>query len=135
MAARNRVEDFYHQECLMRKQHMYPPFFGLFTLLISHPDRVALMRAGQEVARFVGKRLPSGAKLLGPVPAPIPRLKDRYRLQMLIKYDPNTEAVEHLKNGLRGLEQFEDDPELRISIDRDGLIGSIVKGAMNDGDP
>jgi primosomal protein N' (replication factor Y) (superfamily II helicase) len=122
-AVEHDSEAFYRQECIIRKQHGYPPFCGLFTLLLSHPDRVALMRFGQEMARFLGKSLPKRSQLLGPVPAPIPRLKDRYRLQMLLKYDPSDEeTAEKCRICLRELETLADDGELRLSIDRDGIV-------------
>ncbi|SEN16204.1 primosomal protein N' [Lihuaxuella thermophila] len=121
MAATYQMEDFYRRECLTRKQHHYPPFCGLFTLLLSHPDRVMLMKAGQEAAQFIRGRLPQAAELLGPVPAAIPKLKDRYRLQMLIKFTPSNESLSQLKSVLKQLEQGFDDAELRISIDREGI--------------
>ncbi len=121
MAAAYQVEDFYRQECLARKQHHYPPFCGLFTLLLSHPDRVMLMKAGQEAAQFIRGRLPQGSQLLGPVPAAIPRLKDRYRLQMLVKFHPSHQSISRLKSVLKQLENRFDDADLRISIDREGI--------------
>lgn len=122
-AVEHDSDGFYRQESIIRKQHGYPPFYGLFTLLLSHPDRVSLMRQGQEMARFLGKNLPKRTRLLGPVPAPIPRLKDRYRLQMLIKYPPLDEVTaEKCKICLRELEMRIDDGDLRFSIDRDGIV-------------
>lgn len=121
LAATHQVEAFYRQECLMRKQHLYPPFCGMYTLLVSHPDRVLLMKAGQELAQFLRERLSPESQLLGPVPAPIPRLKDRYRLQMLIKFQPSSEVMSHCKNILRQSETLFDDHDLWIQIDRDGF--------------
>ena len=39
LAARNDTESFYRRELQSRKQHQYPPFCQMFTLLFSHPDR------------------------------------------------------------------------------------------------
>jgi primosomal protein N' (replication factor Y) len=122
MAASHQSEAFYRQESLMRKNHDYPPFCGVFTLLLSHPDRVKLLRVGQELARFAGRGLPKDSRLLGPVPAAIPRINDRYRLQLIIKYRLVREAAEPLKRMLRQVEGMFHDPDLRIQIDREGLI-------------
>lgn len=120
MAAANEVESFYRQECLMRKQLRYPPFCRLFTLLLSHPDRRALMQAGTRAMKWLSPLLPEGGELLGPVPAPIPRIKDRYRMQMMLKYgEPDDPS--RLIQGLRGLKSAFKDPDLRIGIDRDGV--------------
>jgi primosomal protein N' (replication factor Y) len=120
-AAQHQVEEFYRQECLMRKQHLYPPFCGLFTLLFSHSDRVRLIKAGQEAAKYIRNRLGEDAQLLGPVPAAIPRLKDRYRLQMLIKFKTAESTYRSLQKCLKEMESLFDDKELRISIDREGI--------------
>ncbi|MFC7442378.1 primosomal protein N' [Laceyella putida] len=119
LAASHQTETFYKQECFMRKQHEYPPYCSLFTILISHPDRVTVMRTGQEMARQIQTGMPAECQLLGPVPAPIPRLKDRYRLQMLVKYQAERGHALMLKPLLREVVAMFDDPELRISVDRD----------------
>jgi primosomal protein N' (replication factor Y) (superfamily II helicase) len=124
MAAKHQGEAFYRQECLLRKQHLYPPFCGLFTLLFSHPDRVRLIQAGQEAAQYIGNHLGEDAQLLGPVPAAVPRLKDRYRLQMLIKFKEVQPVYRSLQSCLRGLNSLFDEKELRISIDCEGVARS-----------
>jgi primosomal protein N' (replication factor Y) len=122
LAARHQVDPFYLQEWKVRKQHRYPPFCGLFSILISHPDRVGVMRAGREIVLFLERHLPLRCELLGPTPAPIPRLKDRFRLQILLKYPPEADCADLLKPLLRQVESLSSDKELNISIDRDVQI-------------
>ncbi|PRX40838.1 replication restart DNA helicase PriA [Planifilum fimeticola] len=119
LAARADTESFYRKELLSRKQHRYPPFCRLFTLLFSHPDRQAVMQASFEASRLLKQTLAGRAEVLGPVPATIPRMKDRYRLQVFIKYT-DEEVAKAVKKVLRHLEERAEDPELRISVDRDG---------------
>ncbi|MBA4494189.1 primosomal protein N' [Paenactinomyces guangxiensis] len=121
MAATLQVDEFYRQECSIRKQHRYPPFCGMFTLLFSHPDRVLLMKAVQDAAQFIRRHLPADCQLLGPVPAAVPRIKDRFRIQMLIKLQPSSERLAQVKSALKQMDTLFDDKELRISIDREGL--------------
>ncbi|PTX61217.1 replication restart DNA helicase PriA [Melghirimyces profundicolus] len=121
MAAEQKAESFYREECRLRKRLRYPPFCRLFTLLFSHPDRVKLMQAGSRAARFLAPRLPEGGELLGPVSAPIPRIKDRYRIQIIIKYNNLTDEPTGFVETLRGLKAGLKDPELRLGIDRDGV--------------
>lgn len=120
-AARNDTESFYRRELQNRKQHQYPPFCQMFTLLFSHPDRQRVMQAAFEVSQLLKQALPRRSEVLGPVPATIPRMKDRFRLQVFIKYweEDVTEAVAQV---LRYLEERVDS-ELRISVDRDGSLG------------
>ncbi|TCS93072.1 primosomal protein N' [Hazenella coriacea] len=119
LAAKQQIERFYQQESQVRKRHRYPPFCGLVTILLSHPDRLILMKVGQEMGSLIQQRLPDNSDLLGPVPAPIPRIKDRYRLQILIKYDPTIEKTNWMKQLLKPLPVRFDDPQLRVSIDHE----------------
>ncbi|OYD06411.1 primosomal protein N' [Paludifilum halophilum] len=121
MAADYDTETFYRRECKLRKIHRYPPFCGMFTLLFSHTDRAAVMRAGMKAAERLKPFLPEGAELLGPVPAPIPRIKDRFRIQLMIKHDLHIDEWNGLIEALRHLRTGLGDPELRVSIDREGL--------------
>ncbi|SFG52165.1 replication restart DNA helicase PriA [Planifilum fulgidum] len=119
LAARTDTEAFYRKELLSRKQHRYPPFCRLFTLLFSHPDRQAVMQAAFEAARLLKQALSGKAEVLGPVPATIPRMKDRYRLQVFIKYT-DEDVAKAVGKVLRYLEERAEDPELLVSVDRDG---------------
>ncbi|SMO47006.1 primosomal protein N' [Melghirimyces algeriensis] len=121
MASNFNADAFYQQECKLRKQQRYPPFYRLFTLLFSHPDRVALMQAGTRSAKMLSSRLPKGGELLGPVPAPVPRIKDRYRIQIMIKYDHHMDEPTILIDALRQLKTSFKDPDLRIGMDREGV--------------
>ena len=119
LAARADTEAFYRKELLSRKQHRYPPFCRLFTLLFSHPDRQAVMQAAFEAARLLKQALSGKAEVLGPVPATIPRMKDRYRLQVFIKYT-DEDVAKAVGKVLRYLEERAEEPELLVSVDRDG---------------
>lgn len=122
LAASHEVEEFYRRECRMRKAHRYPPFSHVVTCLFSHPDRTRATQAGVRAAQTLRPLLPTGAELLGPVPAPIPRIQDRYRIQIMIKTETHMNESTQWLEALRQLRERKGDPELRISIDRDGLV-------------
>ncbi|SFJ61967.1 primosomal protein N' [Thermoflavimicrobium dichotomicum] len=119
LAATYQTEMFYRQELLIRKRHVYPPFCSLFTIMISHVDRIHLMKYGQQMAQFIRNKAPADCHLLGPVPPPIAKLKDRYRLQMLIKCQTDPKVLVRLKHILHQIENMFDDRELVISMDRE----------------
>ncbi|MBA4602388.1 primosomal protein N' [Thermoactinomyces sp. AMNI-1] len=121
LAASRQTSAFYQQETRLRKLHDYPPFSGMFSVLVSHPDRVKVMRSGQVIALRIKRNLPPDCQMLGPVPAQIPRIKDRYRLQILIKYSLDSKSVQTVKDSLREIVYLTDDPDLKISLDRDGM--------------
>jgi primosomal protein N' (replication factor Y) len=73
-------QEFYREEIEYRRALRYPPFASLISLIVSSPDN----KRAQQHAEVIVKKLNSG-EVLGPVPAPIPRLRGRYRWQILIK--------------------------------------------------
>ncbi len=124
LAAQHKIASFYRHESLLRKKHIYPPFCGLFQLLFTHPRRDQLFQLGQKIATQLKAKLPNNCQLLGPVPAIIPRIKNRYRLQMIIKYNENEETEKILKEQFRTISALSMDDELRISVNREGTFVS-----------
>jgi len=88
-------EGFYARELLCRRELAYPPFGRLSQVLVSGPDpaetAAAAEKLGQlaraEAVRAAAESGPDAAiiQVLGPAPAPLARLRGRYRHQILIK--------------------------------------------------
>jgi primosomal protein N' (replication factor Y) len=76
---------FYREELKRREPHGYPPFRSLVhALLVGRRDE-AVEAAAHELVRL-SKELGAeaqGVSLLGPAPAPIARIRDEYRWQLL----------------------------------------------------
>jgi primosomal protein N' (replication factor Y) len=121
LAASNQGEAFYRRECRLRMAHRYPPFSHVVTCLWSHPDRALVTQASMQATQTLRPLLPPDAELLGPVPAPVPRIKDRYRMQLMIKTHTHRDESRGWLDALRRLREQKADPNLRITIDRDGL--------------
>jgi primosomal protein N' (replication factor Y) len=77
---------FYQEEIRHRQNHTYPPFVALASLLVHGPDlgrvKADALELRKELDRANTDRI---ARILGPAPAPLPRLKGEYRVQILIK--------------------------------------------------
>ncbi|MGG3800194.1 primosomal protein N' [Metabacillus fastidiosus] len=86
---------FYEKEMLIRKQHSYPPFYYLSLITISHPEVTKAASVTEQIVSFLRRELSPQTIILGPVASPIPRIKDRYRYQCMIKYkrEKNLHAV------------------------------------------
>jgi primosomal protein N' (replication factor Y) len=84
LAGRQDYQGFYERELEFRKALRYPPFSAMANLLVrSEKQEVALRMAGD-----LGQLLApphEQLKILGPAEAPVPRLKNEYRYQFLIK--------------------------------------------------
>ena len=62
----------------------YPPFSALANVLVRSEKQEDAMRMSSEVAHLLTPP-PENIKVLGPAEAPVPRLKNEYRYQLLIK--------------------------------------------------
>jgi primosomal protein N' (replication factor Y) len=86
-------EAFARQELKVRQEAGYPPFRHLVLLRLSGPQADAATSAalllGQVALKVCGGR--TGIQCLGPSPAPIGRLKGRYRWHLLLKGDSRPE--------------------------------------------
>ena len=60
--------------------------------------------------------------ILGPVASPIPRIKDRYRFQCMLKYRGNVDAVVILKQAIQTLTGPKGQPPVQISVDVDPQV-------------
>ncbi|WP_087972960.1 primosomal protein N' [Oceanobacillus rekensis] len=79
-------DTFYKHEMSMRKAFQYPPYFFLALITVSHENNVKAMQTTQQIAQLLMKSVGGDTVVLGPTPSPIPRIKDRYRYQCMIKY-------------------------------------------------
>jgi primosomal protein N' (replication factor Y) len=97
-------ERFYAEELGYRAALGFPPFGHLIQLLVSGPDEEAVRRGADALAEAfdrVGADA-AGCERLGPAPAPLSRLRGRYRYQLLLKgpAEPVLRAARHLTEAL-----------------------------------
>jgi primosomal protein N' (replication factor Y) len=77
---------FYAEEIRFRERLAYPPFVVLASIMIKHPDH----RQAMTNANILRRALDSAnaerqVRVLGPAPATISRLKNEFRIQMILK--------------------------------------------------
>lgn len=90
-AARHDAEGFLAGELDRRRILRYPPFSHLIRVQCTSPDQAAVDRAARGLADRLGGAMPAGTDLLGP--APLFRMKDRHRRQIVIKAADRSAAV------------------------------------------
>jgi primosomal protein N' (replication factor Y) (superfamily II helicase) len=84
LAATQDFLAFYNQEIHFRKAMRYPPFSALANVLLRSEKQEEAMRMSSEIAHLLTPA-PENIKVLGPAEAPVPRLKNEYRYQLLVK--------------------------------------------------
>lgn len=95
---------FYQEEIRHRQNHTYPPFVALASLLVHGADidrvRSEAVELRKELDRANTER---AARVLGPAPAPLARLKGEYRVQLLIKCRNRRELRRIIDDALKAL--------------------------------
>ncbi|HSS44138.1 MAG TPA: primosomal protein N' [Thermoanaerobaculia bacterium] len=85
-ASRHDVDGFAREELAFRRAFFYPPFSQLASVLVSsvHRERAeaAARQIGEAAAHVDGT---SGLRISGPAPAPLERLRGRWRYQILLR--------------------------------------------------
>jgi primosomal protein N' (replication factor Y) (superfamily II helicase) len=81
---RHDYETFIHTELEQRQALNYPPYGRLILLRLSSLDAISVQNAAQIIATTLNSR--EGFEILGPAPASILRVANRYRWQILIKF-------------------------------------------------
>lgn len=89
-ACRQDYEAFYESEIRLRRIHHYPPFADLFTLTVSGLEESQVLRASAELKNSLALSLngeafrQSGCELVGPAPAPVLKMNNRYRYRIFL---------------------------------------------------
>ena len=86
-AAKHDYLGFVQRELRLRRQMGYPPFESLIRIILRGPDEVQVNEAAQMLGNTLRGAIDAGglpARILGPAPAPVTRLKNlfRYHLQL-----------------------------------------------------
>jgi len=96
--SKNNPHAFLQKELLLRREKKLPPFYRLISLIISGENEPLIMK----FAKSIKSKLPqiNEVNVLGPVLAPITKLKKKYRCRILIRYPKNLFLQKYLAQSL-----------------------------------
>lgn len=97
---------FYETEIKLRKQLKYPPFCDIITIGISSEDEKTTIETIKKLHTYLKKKIKTdniGVILYSPLPAPIDKIKNKYRWRMIIKCKFGEDIVKFI-NGM--LEEY-----------------------------
>ncbi len=94
-ASRHDYEKFYQKEMEYRQLGNYPPFCRIVSVLIKCKDESKLQHHTNSILSFLKKNI-KNAMVLGPSPALVYKVKDDYRMKILIKYKDDSSVYEQL---------------------------------------
>jgi primosomal protein N' (replication factor Y) len=84
MAAAHDYQTFYEKELGFRRMMHYPPFTAMANLLVRSEKQEEALRLSTELGRLLTPA-PEKTRVMGPAEAPVPRLMNEFRYQLLIK--------------------------------------------------
>jgi primosomal protein N' (replication factor Y) len=90
LACTQRFEDFYARESRYRKAMFYPPFTALAGIVVTNREKDTAARDARNVGEFLNSVRTDSVRILGPAPAPLERVKQVHRYQLLIKASSRT---------------------------------------------
>ena len=96
-AAIQDYKAFYHQEVGLRMERGLPPFSRMARLLYQHTNPVTARREAERMYQALTEQLEAwafpGTRLIGPAPAPLERIRGRYRWHVVIQGPEPTELL------------------------------------------
>jgi primosomal protein N' (replication factor Y) len=88
---------FMRRELELRRELGYPPFARMALVRVEGPGAARVSAIAAKVAVLLGRSAsPSTMRILGPAPAPIERIKQRYRWQVVVK----SERLDEMRRAL-----------------------------------
>jgi primosomal protein N' (replication factor Y) len=117
-AARHDAEGFNNLELAARSSPAYPPMISLARLVASGADQAQVARRLQSVADWSERAIAKSGRpliVLGPAPCPVERIKDRWRMHLLIK-GSNADVGAWVRTVSPRLMRRDD---VKMSVDRD----------------
>jgi primosomal protein N' (replication factor Y) len=105
-ASAQDYDGFYQEEIRHRQNHLYPPFVALASLLVHGIDIVRVRSDAVELRKELDRaNTERAARILGPAPAPLARLKGEFRVQLLVKCRNRRELRRIIDAALKGLSE------------------------------
>ncbi len=95
-AAEQNYEGFYKKEIEFRKWLRYPPFAAFANVVVRAEKQEEALRMATALGLLL-QPAPEGMRVMGPAEAPVPRLKNEFRYQILLKAAKRTVLREILK--------------------------------------
>ncbi len=109
-------EIFLERELNIRKSNKLPPYQRFISLILTGNNEMTLEKEANKFKIFIEKKI--AGKILGPVNAPIFRLRKKYRIRLLIR-GPKTLKLQ--KSLAVAIPNYKFQPGIKLSVDVDPI--------------
>jgi len=114
--SKNDPRSFLKKELLLRKEKKLPPYYRLISLIISGKNELSIMKFAANLKSKLPKM--NQVSILGPVLAPIAKLKKKYRCRILIRYPRNLFIQKYLSHSLNKIKNVSG---IKLEVDVDPI--------------
>lgn len=124
LAKEHDYESFYSYEIETRREMNYPPFSHLINLIIKGENEEKVSKIANQLGVILNKKIEKEkmeGQILGPVPAPLEKLRGKYRWQIILKSDNLTQMRRLNQCGLEILNDSVDLGSVMINVDVDPI--------------
>jgi len=105
---------FLEEELNLRKKNNLPPYERFISLILTSTNNLILDQDSDKLKKFLEKKI--NAKILGPVNAPIYKLKKNYRNRLLIRSNKSVKIQQSLALALKNF-NFNSGIKLTVDVD------------------
>ncbi len=125
LAAEHDFEAFYQKEMEQRRELGYPPFHHLILVVFSGSNPKTVTASAQEFSYLLRRKVASEkqkqTEVLGPAPAPLSKIKNQYRWQLLIKTSSVTKTGSLIRRFLEQDKNPKTQKAVRIIVNVDPM--------------
>ncbi len=114
--SKNDPHAFLQKELLLRKEKKLPPFYRLISLIISGKNEQLIMKFATNLKGKLPKI--NNVNILGPVLAPITKLRKKYRCRILIRYPKDLFIQKYLSHSLNRIKNVSG---IKLEVDVDPI--------------
>lgn len=97
---KQNYEEFYETEILLRRQLKYPPYCDIIMFNVVSSDKEEVEKSAQNLYKILHKSNNGAMDLFGAVPAPIDKIKNRYRWRIIAKCKLNNKIIDIINTSL-----------------------------------
>ena len=112
----SNVDEFYKEEINFRKSANLPPFSKLVSIIVSGRNLFLIEKICRNLKNSF--TIQKGIKIFGPVTAPIFRIRNKFRMRLLIKYQLNIYPQTFLE---KWIERNRGNQDIKLEVDVDPI--------------
>ena len=105
---------FLEKELELRKLNNLPPFQRFIALILSSSDEKKLQKSSVEFKNFINNN--RNYKVLGPINAPIYKIRKKFRVRLLIRGKKSLSTQDSLSQSMKNF-KFEKGIKLTVDVD------------------